>query len=142
MPARYAARSSTCACHPAPCAAASSSGKPRSSMGRPPCRLRHAATPRESCRLPCAETSSNAPSLFLSSGDFGVQRVQPLFPQQSVATEPVVHLGQRLRPQAVHPPLSLLAHLDQPGLPEHPKVSSDSRPSDGQQGSQLTDSGL
>ena len=77
--------------------------------------------------------------LFLSSGDFGVQRVQPLFPQQSVATAPVVHLGQRLWPQAVHTALSLLAHPDQPGLTAHPKVSRDSRTSDGQQGGQLTD---
>jgi hypothetical protein len=56
--------------------------------------------------------------------------------------EPVVELGQRLGPQAVDPPLRVLADLDQPGLAEHPQVPGHSGTSDRQQRGQLADCGV
>lgn len=71
-----------------------------------------------------------------------MQRIEALLPERSVTREPVIDLGQRLGPQAVHPSLRVLAHIDQPSLTEHPQVPRDSWASDGQQTSQLAGAGL
>jgi len=71
-----------------------------------------------------------------------MQRAEPLFPQGPIVLEPVVDLGQRFWPQAVHPPLRLLAHVDKPGLAQHPQVPRYPRAGDREQRGQLTGGGL
>ncbi len=51
-----------------------------------------------------------------------MQSVEPLIPQRPVSGKPLIDFGQRLGAETVDPALRLLANLDQPGLPEHPKV--------------------
>jgi hypothetical protein len=63
----------------------------------------------------------------LSSGDLGVQGVQPLLPQGPVSTQPFIDLGERLRAEAVDAPLRLLANLDQTRLTQHPQVPGHAR---------------
>lgn len=58
-------------------------------------------------------------------------------PKHSVAIEPLVKLGERLRAQAIDPELGLLAHLDETGVAEDPKVARGTRTSDGQQSCEL-----
>jgi hypothetical protein len=60
--------------------------------------------------------SSGAPSFAFPPGYLGVQGVQPLFPKDPVSAQPLVDLGERLRAEAVDPPLRVLANLDQPCL--------------------------
>jgi len=93
---------------------------------------------------PTSRAAASFPALLssLAPGDFGVQCIQPLLPERAVACEPAVDLGQRLGPQAVHPSLSGLAYLDQPGLPEYPKVSRDSGTRDRQQRRQFAGGGI
>jgi hypothetical protein len=77
----------------------------------------------------------------VSSGDFGVQCIQTLFPKRPVAAEPRVDLGERLGTQPIDPPLRFLAHLDKSGLSQHAQVPGDSGASDRQQICQLAHGG-
>jgi hypothetical protein len=77
------------------------------------------------------------PSFEVSSGNLGMQSFQAMRPQGTVVIEPVVQLRQRLRTQAVNPELRLLAHLDQPSVPQNPKVSRGTRPGDWKQRGQF-----
>src|SRR5262245_30886093 len=56
--------------------------------------------------------------------------VEPALPEHAVLLEPVVHLDQRLRTEAVDPALRVLAYVDQPGLPQHPQVPGHARTGD------------
>ena len=66
-----------------------------------------------------------------------MQRLEALLPQRAVAGQPVVELGQRLRPQAVHPALCVLSNLDQSGLTQHPQMPGDAGPGNRQQRGEL-----
>lgn len=58
-------------------------------------------------------------------------------PQRSVGTQPVIDLDEGFGPQAVDPPLRLLAYVDQTGLPQHPQVSRHAGAGDRERVSQL-----
>src|SRR5262249_54546123 len=113
------------------------SGPPRA---RRPCRPPIAGCPGGGCPDVCC-WSSGAPSFAFSPGYLGVQGVQPLFPQGPVAAQPFIDLGERLRAEAVDPPLRLLADLDQSSFPQHPQVSRYPRRGDRQQRRQLAGGG-
>lgn len=55
--------------------------------------------------------------------------------------EPFVDLGERLRADAVHPKLRLVAYLNEAGLTQDPQVSRDTGAGDRQQCGQLTHGG-
>lgn len=59
-----------------------------------------------------------------------MEGVEPVLPQPPVRTQPFVDLDQRFRPEAVDPPLGVLADLDQPRLAQHPKMTRHPRPRD------------
>jgi len=67
--------------------------------------------------------------------------VQTLRPQAAVLIQPFVDLGERLRVQAVDPPLRFLTHVDEPGLTQDAEVTRYTRSGDRQQLSQFTDGG-
>ena len=68
-----------------------------------------------------------------------MQGIEPVPPQCAVFLQPLIDLDERLRPQAVDPPLRLLAYVDEPGLPQNPHVPGHARPSDRQRVGQLAD---
>jgi hypothetical protein len=88
--------------------------------------------------------------LAISSGSLALQilggavasvcmkSVESLLPQDAVPAQPFVDLGERLGPKRVDPPLSVLADVDQPRLPQHPQVPRHPRASNRQQRCQLT----
>src|SRR5689334_13261443 len=123
--------------------AGSVSADHRSSMSvssDPPCAPRPCRRPWPECReCGCRRPrrSCRAPSFAFPPGHLGVQGVQPLLPQGPVPAEPLVHLGERLGPQAVHAPLGIAADLDEPRFTQHPQVPRHPRAGDRQQGRQL-----
>lgn len=56
--------------------------------------------------------------------------VEAALPEHAVLREPLVHLDERLRTEAVDPALRLLAYLDQSGLPQHPQMPGHPRTGD------------
>ena len=56
--------------------------------------------------------------------------VEPALPEHAVLREPLVHLDERLRTEAVDPALRFLAYVDQSGIPQHPQVPGHPRASD------------
>ena len=74
---------------------------------------------------------------LLSSCDLGVQGIEPVLPERAVVLQPLVDLDERLRAQAVDPPLRLLTYVDEPGLPQHPQVPGHAGSSDRQRVGQL-----
>jgi len=74
----------------------------------------------------------------VSPGHLGVQGIEPLLPQGPVPAQPFIDLGERLRAEAVDPPLGFPADLDEPGLPQHPQVPRYPRAGNRQQRRQLT----
>src|SRR3954454_1884613 len=56
--------------------------------------------------------------------------VEPALPEHAVLREPLVHLDERLRTEAVDPALRLRAYVDQPGLPQHPQMPRHARTGD------------
>jgi predicted dehydrogenase len=77
--------------------------------------------------------------LPFSASNFGVQSVQTLLPQCPVRIEPGVQFRERLGPQPVNPPLSLVLDLDQAGLSQHAQVPRDPGTGNGQQRRKLSD---
>jgi hypothetical protein len=72
-----------------------------------------------------------------SAGYLGVQGVEPLIPQFSITTEPLVELCEGFRAQRVDPPLAFTANIDETGFAEHAEVPRDPRACDRQQVSEL-----
>jgi len=56
--------------------------------------------------------------------------VEPALPEHAVLREPLVHLDQRLRTEAVDPTLRFPAYLDQSGLAQHPQMPGHARTGD------------
>jgi hypothetical protein len=81
-----------------------------------------------------------APLFSLSAGNFGVQSFHAMRPKHSVTIEPLVKLGERLWAQAVDPELGFLAHLDETGVTEDPKVARGAGTGDWQQCCELAGS--
>ena len=66
-----------------------------------------------------------------------MKSIEPLLPHDAVAAQPFIDLGERVGPKRVDPPLSVLADVDQPRLPQHPQVPRTPRASNRQQRRQL-----
>src|SRR5262245_32121142 len=56
--------------------------------------------------------------------------VEPALPEHAVLREPLVHLHERLRTEAVDPALRVLAYVDQAGLSQHSQVPGHARTGD------------
>ena len=135
-----------CACQPAPCAASSSRGNPRSSTvrsvwspsvtssasmtvssspdpGAMVTRRRRGGSHTSTRPGPSQPLVKPAPPLSLPPCDLGVRGVHAVLPQGPVTTEPRVDLRERLGTQAVYPKLRLLTHVDEAGLTQHSQVS-------------------
>ncbi|MCW2644095.1 MAG: hypothetical protein JWP07_204 [Pseudonocardiales bacterium] len=67
------------------------------------------------------------------------QRVQAGRPVGSIRGQPLVDRAQRLRIDAVKPPLGVAAHPDETGLPQHPEVLRHGRLTDRKRGNEITD---
>src|SRR4051794_12875987 len=67
-----------------------------------------------------------------------MEGVEPALPEHAVLREPLVHLDESLRTEAVDPALPIPAYLDQPGFPQHPKMPRHARTSDRERLGQLS----
>src|SRR5262245_25937758 len=67
--------------------------------------------------------------------------VEPAPPEHAVLLEPLVHLDQGLRTEAVDPALRVVTYVDQPGLPQHPQVPGHARTGDRERLGQLPRAG-
>ena len=75
------------------------------------------------------------------AGDLRVQGAEALCPERSVPVEPLVELGQRFGPEAVHPPLRVGAHVHEARLPQDAQVARHTGSGDGQDGGELAGGG-
>src|SRR3546814_6138594 len=71
-----------------------------------------------------------------------MEAVERAGPQLAVGRQPLVDLGQRLRPQAVHPPLGAGTHVDQPRVAQHPQVLRHGGLAELQLGHEISDGAL
>src|SRR3954470_2364423 len=89
-------------------------------------------------RRVCASSRSWSSSCLLSSCDLGMEGVEPVLPEPAVLNQPLVDLDERLRAECVDPALRVLAYVDQPGFPQHTKMTGHARASDRESLGQLT----
>ena len=64
--------------------------------------------------------------------------IEPVLPEHAVLREPLIHLDERLRTEAVDPALRLLAYVDQSGLTQHPQMPGHARTGDRERLGQLS----